>query len=57
MNDIVVFLEEKDIISFFENVKYVKIFIKDNYMWKVRKVILINRISCFSGINEIRKEY
>ncbi|OOM09150.1 Fe-only nitrogenase accessory AnfO family protein [Clostridium saccharobutylicum] len=57
MNDIAVFLEEKDIISSFENAKYVKIFTKDNYMWKVRKVILINRTSCSSGINEIRKEY
>lgn len=57
MNNIAVFLEEKDIISSFEDAKYVKIFTKDNYLWKARKVILINRTSCSRGINEIRKEY
>ncbi|EKQ52348.1 MULTISPECIES: Fe-only nitrogenase accessory AnfO family protein [unclassified Clostridium] len=57
MNEIAVFLEEKDIISSFEEAKYVKIFTKDKFVWKVKKVILINRTSGKKGINEIRKEY
>jgi hypothetical protein len=57
MNEIAVFLEEKDIISSFEGAKYIKIFTKDKYAWKVRKVILINRTSSKKGINEIREEY
>lgn len=57
MNEIAVFLEEKDTISSFEEAKYVKIFTKDQYVWKVKKVILINRTSGEKGIIEIRKEY
>jgi Fe-only nitrogenase accessory protein AnfO len=57
MNEIAVFLEEKDIISSFEEAKYIKIFTKDKYVWKVKKVILINRTSSKKGISEIRKEY
>jgi Fe-only nitrogenase accessory protein AnfO len=57
MNEIAVFLEEKDVISSFEEAKYVKIFTKDNYAWKVKKVILINWTSEGKSINEIRQEY
>lgn len=57
MNEIAVFLEEKDVISSFEEAKYVKIFTKDQYVWKVKKVILINRTSNGKGISEIRQEY
>ena len=57
MNEIAVFLEEKDLISSFEEAKYVKIFTKDKYAWKVKKVILINRLIGKKGINEIRREY
>lgn len=57
MYEIAVFLGEKDIISSFEEAKYIKIFSKDKYMWKAKKVILINRTSERKGINEIRKEY
>lgn len=57
MNEIAVFLEEKDTIGSFEEAKYVKIFTKDQYVWKVKKVILINRTNSEKGINEIRKEY
>lgn len=57
MNEIGVFLGEKDIISSFEEAKYIKIFVKDKYKWKVEKVILINRTNGERGINEIRSEY
>lgn len=57
MNEIAVFLEEKDVISSFEEAKYVKIFTKEKYVWKVKKAILINRTSGSKGINEIRKQY
>jgi Fe-only nitrogenase accessory protein AnfO len=57
MYEIGVFLEEKDVISSFEEAKYVKIFEKDKYTWKIKKVILINRLSGKKGINEIRQEY
>lgn len=57
MNEIAVFLEEKDVISSFEDAKYIKIFTKENYVWKVKKVILINRTNGKKGISEIRREY
>lgn len=57
MNEIGVFLAEKDIISSFEEAKYIKIFAKDKNVWKVKKVILINRTSGEKGISEIREEY
>ncbi|OOM79547.1 Fe-only nitrogenase accessory AnfO family protein [Clostridium sp. BL-8] len=57
MNEIGAFLEEKDVISTFEEAKYIKIFMKDKYAWRVKKVILINRTSGKRGINEIRSEY
>lgn len=57
MYEIGVFLEEKDFISSFEEAKYVKIFEKDKYEWKTKKVILINRSSGNKGISEIRQEY
>lgn len=57
MYEIGVFLEERDVISSFEEGKYVKIFVKDKYEWKIKKVILINRSSGKKGIGEIREEY
>lgn len=57
MYEIGVFLEEKDVISSFEEAKYVKIFVKDKYAWKTKKVILINRSSGERGIGQIRQEY
>jgi hypothetical protein len=57
MYEIGVFLEEKDVISSFERAKYVKIFEKDKYEWKTKKVILINRSSDKKGISQIRQEY
>lgn len=57
MSEIAAFLEEKDIISSFEDAKYIKIFAKDKYNWKVKKVILINRTSGKKGMSEIREEY
>ncbi|MFT8351537.1 Fe-only nitrogenase accessory AnfO family protein [Clostridium saccharoperbutylacetonicum] len=57
MNEIGVFLAEKDNISSFEDAKYIKIFIKDKGTWEIKKVILINRTNGKRGINEIRLEY
>lgn len=57
MYEIGVFLEEKDIISSFEEAKYVKIFEKDSNVWKAKKSIIINRNKEANGISEIREEY
>jgi Fe-only nitrogenase accessory protein AnfO len=57
MYEIGVFLEEKDIISSFEEAKYVKIFEKDSNVWKAKKSIIINRNKDANGISEIREEY
>nr|WP_312290389.1 Fe-only nitrogenase accessory AnfO family protein [Clostridium chromiireducens] len=57
MNEIGVFLDEKETISSFDGARYVKIFTKDKYLWKTKKVILINRTSGEKGINGIRQEY
>lgn len=57
MNEIAVFLEEKDVISSFEKAKYIKIFAKDKYVWRTEKVILINMTTDKKEIGEIRKEY
>jgi len=57
MYEIGVFLEERDVISSFEEAKYVKIFEKDNNVWKAKKLIIINRNDEVKGLGEIRKEY
>ena len=57
MNEIGVFLEEGDIISSFEDARYIKVFTKDKFEWKAKKIILINRRENRNGINEIREEY
>lgn len=57
MYEIGVFLEERDVISSFEEAKYVKIFEKDNNVWKVKRLIIINRNNDEKGISEIREEY
>lgn len=57
MNEIGVFLNEKELISSFEEARYVKIFAKEKYSWKTKKVILINRTGGEKGINDIRQEY
>lgn len=57
MYEIGVFLQEKEVISSFEEAKYVKIFEKDNNVWKAKKSIIINRNSGAKGIREIREEY
>lgn len=56
MNEIAVFINEKDVISSFEEAKYIKIFAKEG-TWKAKKEILIDKTSKENGINEIRKEY
>ncbi|WP_238948601.1 Fe-only nitrogenase accessory AnfO family protein [Clostridium sp. YIM B02569] len=57
MDEIGVFLNEKDLISSFEEARYVKIFAKEKYLWKTKKTILINRAGGEKSINEIRQEY
>lgn len=57
MNEIGVFLSGDDIISSFEEARYVKIFVEEKNLWKTKQVILINRTSGEKGINEIRQEY
>ncbi len=57
MEEIGVFLNEKELISSFEEARYVKIFAKEKYSWKTKKVILINRTGGEKGINDIRQEY
>ncbi|OOM73500.1 iron only nitrogenase protein AnfO [Clostridium puniceum] len=57
MYEIGVFLEERDVISSFEEAKYVKIFKKDNNVWKAKKSIIINRNNGAKGISQIREEY
>lgn len=57
MNEIGVFLNEKELISSFEEARYVKIFANEKYSWKTKKVILINRTGGEKGINDIRQEY
>ncbi|MCI1580541.1 MAG: nitrogenase [Clostridium beijerinckii] len=57
MDEIGVFLNEKDLISSFEEARYVKIFAKEKHLWKTEKTILINRAGGEKSINEIRQEY
>lgn len=57
MDKIGVFLNEKDLISSFEEARYVKIFAKEKHLWKAKKTILINRAGGEKSINEIRQEY
>lgn len=57
MYEIGVFLEERDVISSFEEAKYVKIFEKVNNVWKAKKSIIIDRNKDANGISEIREEY
>ena len=57
MNEIAVFLDEKNEISSFIEAKCVKIFEKKEDLWKVKKEILVERTSDGKGIKEIREEY
>ena len=57
MNEIAVFLDEKNEISSFVEAKFVKIFIKEEDLWKVKKEILVERTSDGKGIKEVREEY
>ena len=57
MNEIAVFLDEKNEISSFTEAKCVKIFAKEEDSWKVKKEILVERTSNGKGIKEVREEY
>ncbi|HEX9025033.1 MAG TPA: Fe-only nitrogenase accessory AnfO family protein [Clostridium sp.] len=57
MNEIAVFLDEKNEISSFSEAKSVNIFTKEDDSWKVKKEILVERRSNGNGIKEVREEY
>jgi len=57
MNEIAVFLDEKNEISSFTEAKCVKIFAKEEYSWKVKKDVVVERTSGGKGIKEVREEY
>ena len=57
MNEIAVFLDEKNEISSFTEAKCVKIFDWQKDSWKAKKEILVERASSGKGIKEIREEY
>lgn len=57
MNEIGVFLDEKNEISSFTEAKSINIFDKEENSWKIKKEILIERRSNGRVIKEIRKEY
>ncbi|MCE5221365.1 MAG: nitrogenase [Clostridium sp.] len=57
MNEIAVFLDEKNEISSFTEAKCVNIFAREEDSWKVKKEILVERTSSGKGIKEVREEY
>lgn len=57
MNEIAVFLDERNEISSFIESKCVKIFDKEDDLWKVKKEILIEGAGIGKGIKEVREEY
>ena len=57
MNEIAVFLDERNEISSFIKAKCVKIFDKEDDLWKVKKEILIEGAGIGKGIKEVREEY
>ena len=57
MNEIAVFMNEKNEISSFNEAICVKIFIKEEVSWNVKKEILLERTSNEKGIKEVREEY
>ena len=57
MNEIAVFLDEKNEISSFTKGKCVKIFEQMDDSWRIKKEILVERTSSERGIKEIRNQY
>lgn len=57
MNEIAVFLDEKNEISSFTEARCVKIFTSQEDFWKVKKEIFIDWINSGKGIKEVREEY
>ena len=57
MNEIAVFMNEEKQISSFTEAICVKVFIKEEASWKVKKEILLERTSSEKGIKEVREEY
>jgi len=57
MDEIAVFLDEKNEISSFTEARCVNIFTKEEDSWKVKKEILLEHTSSGKGIKEVRAEY
>ena len=57
MNEIAVFLDEKNEISSFTEARCVNIFTKEEDSWKVKKEILLEHTRSGKGIKEVRAEY
>ena len=57
MNEIAVFMNEEKQISSFTEAICVKVFIKEEASWKVKKEILLERTNSEKGIKEVREEY
>lgn len=57
MNEIAVFIDEKNEISSFTEAKCIKIFTLQEGFWKVKKEILVKWTSSGKGIKEVREEY
>jgi len=57
MDEIAVFLDEKNEISSFTEARCVNIFTKGEDSWKVKKEILLEHTNSGKGIKEVRAEY
>jgi Fe-only nitrogenase accessory protein AnfO len=57
MNEISVFMNEKNEISSFTEAVCVKIFMKEESSWNIKKEILLERNSNEKGIKKVREEY
>ena len=57
MNEIVVFLDERNEISSFIEAKCVNIFEKKEDLWKVKKEVSVEISIAGKGVREIREEY
>lgn len=57
MNEIAVFLDEKDEISSFTEAKCAKIFTQEEDLWQVKKEVLVEITIDGKGVREVREEY
>ena len=57
MNEIAVFLDEKNEISSFTEAKCARIFTQEEDLWKVKKEVLVEITINGKGVREVREEY